>query len=178
MAGLRVSFEKHSTTCFGFRVAAFTLDCPAGQGFFFARDEFQRNASVELRLRSNVVWTKAADTQLASELSTTPQKRFQINQKVPFENVWIREQAGRDGGEVAEGSTGLDLEAEDCGARPGSVRQDAPQGGDEERRLHRKLLHWLRFGTKNVLAVLFIFGQRGREQEWVFKKLDVKYVTG
>merc|ERR1712183_868763 len=67
--------------------------------------------------------------QLASALSTTPQKRFQRNQKVPFENVWIREQVGRDGGEVAKGSSGLDLEAEDCGARPGSVGQDAPQGG-------------------------------------------------
>ena len=30
---------------------------------------------VELRLRSNVVWTKAAETQFASEPSTTPQKR-------------------------------------------------------------------------------------------------------
>jgi len=77
----------------------------------------------------NLVWTKAADTQLAAELSTTPQKRFRRNQKVPFGNVWIREQVGGDGGEVAEGSTGLDLEAEDCGARPGSLGQDAPQGG-------------------------------------------------
>ena len=37
--------------------------------------------------------------------------------------------SGGDGGEVAKGSTGLDLEAEDHGARPGSVGQDAPQGG-------------------------------------------------
>merc|ERR1712037_264709 len=66
-----------------------------------------------------------------------PQKRSasRESRKFLFERsslqqyVWIREQVGGDGGEVAEGSSGLDLEAEDCGARPGSVRQDAPQGG-------------------------------------------------
>merc|ERR1712088_1003160 len=43
--------------------------------------------------------------------------------------VWICEQVGGDGDEVAEGPTGLDLEAEDRGARPGAVGQDAPQNG-------------------------------------------------
>merc|ERR1712203_57338 len=46
-----------------------------------------------------------------------------------FRYVWICEQVGSDGGEVAEGPTGLDLQAEDRGARAGSVGQDAPQGG-------------------------------------------------
>ena len=81
-------------TCFGFRVAAFTLDCPARLGFFFARDEIQRNAFVELRLGSNVVCTKAADTHtLASELSTTPQKRSasRENRKFFFERSSLQQ---------------------------------------------------------------------------------------
>ena len=48
-------------------------------GMEFSRDEFQRNGSVELRLIFNLVWTKGqSDTQLTSELSTTP---FQRNNK-------------------------------------------------------------------------------------------------
>merc|ERR1712203_1109813 len=45
-----------------------------------------------------------------------------------FRYVWICEQVGGNGDEVAEGPTGLDLQAEDRGARSGSVGQDAPQG--------------------------------------------------
>ena len=44
-------------------------------------------------------------------------------------HVWISAQLSSNGGEVAEGSTGLDLKTEDCGARPVSFRQDAPQDG-------------------------------------------------
>merc|ERR1712212_721705 len=44
-------------------------------------------------------------------------------------HVWISAQLSSNGGEVAEGSTGLNLKTEDCGARPVSFRQDASQDG-------------------------------------------------
>ena len=44
-------------------------------------------------------------------------------------HVWISEQLGNNEGEAAEGSTGLDLKAEDCGAWSASCRRDAPQDG-------------------------------------------------
>merc|ERR1712130_127535 len=76
---------------------------------------------------------------------------FQRNQKISFEklrsHVWISsEQVGGDGGEMAEGSTGVDLQAEDCGALPGSVRQDAPQ--DRPGQKHPLRSHYLEWRGK------------------------------
>jgi len=75
---------------------------------------------------------KAADTQLApGSYQELPKKRLQRSPKGKESvrsNVRLGEQVGGDGRKVAEGPTGVDLQAEDGGARPGAVGQDAPQG--------------------------------------------------
>ena len=80
---------------------------------------------MELRLLFNLLWTNAT--------LGLHQSYRKLPRKVSFQNVcnhvWIREQVGGKGGEVGKGSNYLDLEAEDCGARPGSVGEDAPQDG-------------------------------------------------